>query len=483
MAESWSNKRLTKEEWVAKARSIWGDAYDYSESEYLNGNDPILIRCKKHDKMFVVMAGNHIGKEHAQGCPFCALDDKMEIKIARAKSEIEILKKKQLEKNYSGDSVYDKQLRFIEKCKNLYGDKYDYSKVKYVDFYTKVTIICKKHGEFNITPAIFLHKDHGTGHGCPDCEGLKKVRRFTQRSFLAEMKRLYGDKFDFSQTVFRGMSKSVEFICPRHGKQKRLVDSMLSGSGCRYCNGELFWPEDFPRRAREIHGDKYEYPDIPKSHQSMITIICKKHGAFKQRVDIHLAGCGCPQCAGINHLSLEERKKNFIQRSKERYNDRYDYSLVEYVDKNTPVKIRCKEHDYVFTVLPDTHIRRSSGCPICNDSIGETEVRLWLDKNHIHYETEYLILNENLQCRRSYLRVDFYLPDHNTFIEFHGEQHFKNIPHFHLTKDWTFEDQQLRDQTLREYCQKHKIVLVEIRYDQIDKIENILKEKVLERKN
>ena len=112
MAERWSNKRLTKEEWVAKARSIWGDAYDYSESEYLNGNDPIIIRCKKHDKLFVTMAGNHIAtKGKPQGCPYCSLDEQMELKIGKAREAISVLKKSQQEKKYSNDLASDKQDR------------------------------------------------------------------------------------------------------------------------------------------------------------------------------------------------------------------------------------------------------------------------------------------------------------------------------------------------------------------------------------
>lgn len=67
----WSNKKLTKEEYVAKARAKWGDAYDYSESVYVAGLSPITIRCIKHNHYFTVQAGNHIGKTSA-GCPICA---------------------------------------------------------------------------------------------------------------------------------------------------------------------------------------------------------------------------------------------------------------------------------------------------------------------------------------------------------------------------------------------------------------------------
>ena len=37
---------------------------------------------------------------------------------------------------------------FVQEAKEIHGDKYDYSKAKYVNSNTKVTIICKEHGEF-----------------------------------------------------------------------------------------------------------------------------------------------------------------------------------------------------------------------------------------------------------------------------------------------------------------------------------------------
>ena len=71
----WSNVKLTQEQYIAKARAKWGDAYDYSESVYLAGLKPITIRCIKHNHYFTVQAGNHIctsGKPLMGGCPLCA---------------------------------------------------------------------------------------------------------------------------------------------------------------------------------------------------------------------------------------------------------------------------------------------------------------------------------------------------------------------------------------------------------------------------
>ena len=69
--------------------------------------------------------------------------------------------------------------------------------------------------------------------------------------------------------------------------------------------------------------------------------------------------------------------------------------------------------------------------------------------------------------------VDFYLPDYRMFIEMNGEQHYKNIAYFHQDS-WTFEDQQIRDESLRQYSKRHNVRLLVIKYDEIKKIPKIL---------
>lgn len=76
-------------------------------------------------------------------------------------------------------------------------------------------------------------------------------------------------------------------------------------------------------------------------------------------------------------------------------------------------------------------------------------------------------------CKRQYFLADFYLPDLNLIIEMNGQQHYQYVEHFN-TKNWTFEDQQIRDETLRVYCRDHGINLLEIKYDEISRIPKIL---------
>ena len=61
------------------------------------------------------------------------------------------------------------QIEFIDRAIELYGSHYTYNEVVYKNTLSKVIIVCKIHGEFEVTPGNFL-----SGHGCKIC-GLNKA--------------------------------------------------------------------------------------------------------------------------------------------------------------------------------------------------------------------------------------------------------------------------------------------------------------------
>ena len=322
---------------------------------------------------------------------------------------------------------------FIERMRQVYGDDYDYSKVVYKGRDVPVLLICRKHGEFKMSPRSLLigRPDRSIKpHGCPECAGIRKL------SVPSKVK-----KKQFEETDF-----------------------------------------DFLKEARMVHGDRYEYPVCPSkknegNERVKIPIICKKHGIFYQYVYLHLAGSNCPVCAN-RHQSLEYRRNDFIQRAKERHGDKFSYRNVVYVNNDTPVSIYCKEHKRLFSVSPDTHLRGGGGCPYCSNSTGEIDVRLWLEEHDIDFLYQYRIPNSNSNLSLQYLVADFYLPKHKTIIEFQGQQHYFNISHFYRNSKRTFELQLLRDETLRLYCKQNKLNLIEIKYDQQQSIPNILSQMI-----
>jgi hypothetical protein len=134
--------RWTTKTWIKAARRIWGETYGYSRVKYVNNKTKVKIRCRRHNYKFYVRPRSHIYDN--QGCSKCA------------------------------DNYRPGTKEWIKKAKEVHGDTYDYSEVVYVNNNTKVTIICKKHGEFKQLP-----RQHSTtaANGCPDCIDPEKYSK------------------------------------------------------------------------------------------------------------------------------------------------------------------------------------------------------------------------------------------------------------------------------------------------------------------
>ena len=190
--------------------------------------------------------------------------------------------------------------KFIEKAKAVHGNEYDYSKVEYTNNYTKVCIICPKHGEFWQTPM-----KHLIGRGCPKCALINRALHKTSSTseFIEKAKAIYVDKYDYSKVEYKSSSQKVCIICPKHGEFWQTPNNHLRGHGCTKCQYETLHElyanntEDFIKKAKAIHGDKYDYSKtVYKNISTKICITCPIHGEFWQRPDNHLQGKGCPKC-------------------------------------------------------------------------------------------------------------------------------------------------------------------------------------------
>jgi len=213
--------------------------------------------------------------------------------------------------------------KFVKKAKTIHGNKYDYSKVKYVNNHTKVCIICPIHGEFWQTPM-----KHLIGRGCPKCGSINRALHKTSstRKFIEKVKAIYGDKYDYSKVEYKSSSQKVCIICPKHGEFWQTPNNHLRGHGCAKCQYETLHTlfanntENFVKKAKEIHGNKYDYSKtMYKNSGTKVCIICPIHGEFWQRPANHLLGIGCPLCQSSKlekeiSVLLETNNIDFIQK-------------------------------------------------------------------------------------------------------------------------------------------------------------------------
>ena len=351
---------------------------------------------------------------------------------------------------------------FIERGGITHNYKYDYSLVEYINSDTKVKIICPIHGIFEQTSKMHLNRKCG----CPKCVGKYRDTEQLKIDFID----VHGYLYDYSLVNFINVKTKVKIMCKEHGVFEMTPNSHLNGNGCPKCIGKYKNTEQIIKEFVKIHCNKYDYSLVEYINSKLkVKITCPEHGVFEQTPSSHLL-YGCPKCGGKNKITTEE----FIKKCIEIYGvDKYDYSLVVYINTETKVKIICKKHNTIFEQTPHNHLRKH-GCPICKESKGEKEIRKKLDLLKIKYITQKRFDG----CKYKYkLPFDFYLQDYNCCIEFDGIQHFKPIKKWGGTE--SLEITKIKDEIKTTYCFNNNIKLLRIRYDEIieQKLNEFLGEK------
>ena len=233
---------------------------------------------------------------------------------------------------------------FIEKSKLIHGDKYDYSKVDYINTYTKIIIICKEHEDFLQTPY-----NHIRGNGCPKCAGTIKSNT---KEFIEKAKLINGDKYDYSKVNYINCSTKVIIICKEHGEFLQSPNSHLQGRRCHKCVGTIkLNTKEFIEKTKLIHGDKYDYSKVNyKNAIEKVIIICKIHGDFKQIPSNHyFSGCGCPKCYNKNYSKPQILWLNFLSKFHNIY-IQHALNDGEFLIPNTNFKADgyCKETNTIY---------------------------------------------------------------------------------------------------------------------------------------
>lgn len=162
---------------------------------------------------------------------------------------------------------------FIAEAKDIYGDRYDYSKVDYKNKEHRVTITCSIHGDFQV-----YAREHLDGKGCPKCEKGKK--------FLLKLKEKFGDKFGLDEFVYESSTAPVTLICPTHGAFSRLPHQILNSSlGCPECANDIV---KLKQEATQIAAKKAMEGKRLTATKGAIETFRKEHPNF---TDEYLASC------------------------------------------------------------------------------------------------------------------------------------------------------------------------------------------------
>ena len=294
--------------------------------------------------------------------------------------------------------------------------------------------------------------------------------------------------------------------------------------------------DQFIKKSIIIHNGKYDYSMVEYINtNTKVSIICSKHGVFKQTPKNHINNHGCPKCAleyksyklredifyfisksNKIHLNKYSYEKSFYKNNKTKlivtcpfhgefiitpihhyrghgckkctnqhrrstkefilecnkiHNNKYNYSESKFISLKNSVDIICNSHGN-FKQQAGHHLR-GHGCPGCSTSNGEKFIKKWLDNCGIKYITQSRF-NDCLSLKGRKLKFDFFIPNLNLCIEFDGKQHFEPLEFFGGEK--TFKILKENDSIKNIYCEKNNISLIRIKYN--EDIEQVLKQKI-----
>jgi hypothetical protein len=174
------NPQITKNMFISKANALHNFKYDYSLVEYNGYRKIVKIICPLHGEFIQTVSNHLLGSE----CPSCGHI------ISKAKKQMS-------------------QKEFIDKANNKHINKYDYSKVNYVNNYTRVILICHKHGEFLQVPS-----NHLRGQGCPLCKNSKGEN--TIKKFLEDNQVTYIPQKTFDDCRGKTNKLPFDFYLPNY---------------------------------------------------------------------------------------------------------------------------------------------------------------------------------------------------------------------------------------------------------------------------
>lgn len=426
--------RLTTEQFIARSKRLFPGKYDYAETSFTLTNDTIRIICRAHGS-FEQLASNHLAAK--EGCAKCVYQKRFGFE--RQPHELSGRSKKarfaQTKKRLS-------QQEFVERAMAAHGKRYDCSRAIYRTQYDGVSVGCGDHGLFTIAPHNLWK-----GGGCPNCARAERgmARRLTTEEFVLRANAIHGAKYTYTNTMYTTAKAKVSVTCAVHGDFSVLPSNHLAGRGCYVCSQERkvvllnnvarHSQEEVIARFKSVHGFKYDY-SLVRYIRSIdpVQIGCPEHGLFDQAPVHHFDGKGCPKCAKeITRNANRLNEAEVIERFQNLHGKRFDYSRFRYKDFKAKSLIGCRDTGHGIFEMSAQAHLEGKGCPACSQSKGERFVDEWLRESGYKFEREFSI--PSAAGARGRLRFDFLISEHKVLIEFDGEQHFRPVTFFGSSKE------------------------------------------------
>lgn len=201
---------------------------------------------------------------------------------------------------------------------------------------------------------------------------LKNQLGYTTESFIAKAREVHGDKYDYSLAKYTGAFGKVSIICPEHGLFTMPASRHLCGGGCQKCAVRKSIA-DVLNEFKKVHGDFYDYSLVPDEYvdsKKPVTIICPNHGKFKMTPYYHAKGGRCRKC-----VSQDIRNRHFV----------YGVGIndVDEKTRTTCYRIWKSILGRCYSKHCQTKNPTYKGCSVCPEWLKYSNFKTWFDNNYI----------------------------------------------------------------------------------------------------
>lgn len=211
------------------------------------------------------------------------------------------------------------------------------------------------------------------------------------KEFIQKAKIVHKNLYTYKKTAFINWKTKLIITCPTHSDFHQMPQSHLSGNGCKKCAVQKQGNKrtqkaslEFKSRSVVIHGNKYDYSKVKyENAHTKVQLYCRTHKIlFEIKPCAHLRGSGCSQCGVVQSAKKRSGSNDtFIEGSKKIHGLKYNYSKVNYISSDTPVKIICPNHG-IYLQRPNNHLL-GQGCSDCG-TIQRANKRRQTKKNFVN---------------------------------------------------------------------------------------------------
>jgi hypothetical protein len=194
----------------------------------------------------------------------------------------------------------------------------------------------------------------------------------TQEEFIARCRKLHGDKYDYSKTIYRAAKQKITVRCPEHGCFDTMAGNHATQNGCPKCGRQRSesakWSstQEFIEQAHRVHGATYDYSKVNyQGNATTVTLRCPVHGWFNQTPAHHLAGGGCKKCGTERAVAAFRARglsrDDYFQQCHNAHGGRYKYPDQPFNGMNHKISAICPVHG-LFQIDAGPHLRLKTGC-------------------------------------------------------------------------------------------------------------------------